>query len=97
MELTTTTLHVISMTASIVFVSGAFIFGFLGKKSATLLSSIGTVTALIGGFSGFLLLATQPLSFKCLLLSLYLVVEIGIFVYGFGAGNSTRARLIRAK
>lgn len=95
MELTILSLHILTMSASILFMITAVLFGLFGIKAASHIASIGTVATLVGGITGFVLLLDYPLSVKCVLLSMYVCGVAALYVYGFGAGKSAHSRLIR--
>lgn len=83
------------MSASILFMISAVLFGLAGIKVASYIASAGALATLVGGTTGFVLLLDYPLSVKCVLLTMYVCGVAALYVYGFGAGKSTHSRLIR--
>lgn len=87
--------HVSMMISSLALMSVAVGMGFFGKKSAAIVSTVGELATVIGGFAGALLLLGAPLSVECAVLTAYLLGVTSLYVFGFGMGNASEARLIR--
>lgn len=75
--------------------SSALIIGMRGQSSAATVASGGMAMSVIGSVSGAMLLFSSPLAFECALLTAYLAASAALYIYGFGIGSATKARLIR--
>jgi hypothetical protein len=87
--------HIASMIASLALMSSALIMGMYGKDAAARVATVGMMATTTGGASGTVLLIDAPLSFKCALLTAYLLSITMLYIFGFGMGRVNNARLIR--
>lgn len=95
MYTTILTVHIISMIASMVVMSGAVIVAILGKKFAVDMASFGMIATFFGSASGIAMLLDAPLSIQCAGLTAYLVAVAAIYHVGFGFGRIEKARFVR--
>lgn len=87
--------HIISMSASLLFMAGAIGLALFGVRASVKIATTGMI-ATIGGFvTGGLLLLSAPLTFQCAVLAAYLLAMVGLYRYGFGMGRVENARLVR--
>lgn len=90
------TFHIVTMVASMAFMSGALLLGVAGKTVATRVATAGMSATLLGFASGLLLTLDAPLTIKCAGLTAYALGVSILYYAGFGLGNSEKARLVRS-
>lgn len=88
--------HVVSMIASLAFMSGAIGLGLYGKTTAAKVASVGMIVTAFGAVSGSILLFFSPVLSQCLTLTAYLAGVTILYNFGFGGGFAENARFIRS-
>lgn len=97
MYITLVLIHVVTMILSMVLMSSAFVAGLLGRRTAVRLANVGMATTVIGFVTGLCLMLDSPLTFKCAVLTVY-VVGVGLLHYfGYGFGDIKKTRLVRVE
>lgn len=88
-------IHITTMIASMVLMSGAIGLGLMGKNAAVKCASYGMGATIVGFGSGLLLMFAAPLTLKCAVLTSYLAAVSVLYYVGYGAGNVANARFVR--
>lgn len=95
MHTTLLTVHIISMIASMIVMSGAVLVALLGKRVAIEMASVGMVATFLGFASGLAMILDTPLSIQCAGLTAYLLAVTVLYHVGFGFGRIEKARLVK--
>jgi hypothetical protein len=90
-------LHILAMISSIGLMTSALALGFMGKRRAAVVASVGIVVTFVGAILGAILLMLAPITIECVTLTVYVLSVSALYIFGFGAGAAQKARLIRAK
>lgn len=89
-------LHVSTMIISLTLIFGAVLLAVRGAKQSMYVAHGSIVAAGIGLFTGVTLLFSSPALSKCMVLSVYLIIMMGVYGYGFGWGKQSKARLLKS-
>lgn len=88
--------HILSMSLSLLLMTGAIGMALFGVKSSVTAATIGMVMTVSGFVTGSLLLLGSPLTMQCVTLTAYLLVMVVVYRFGFGMGHVENARLVRS-
>ncbi len=89
--------HILSMSLSLLLMTGAIGMALVGMKSSVKTASIGIVATVSGFVTGGMLLLGSPLTMQCVTLTAYLLVMVGVYRFGFGMGHIENARLVQSR
>ncbi len=88
--------HIFCMVGSLGLMMCAGVLALCKVRASVTVATLSMVFTAIGSVSGGILLLFAPLSIKCVLLTMYLIVMLMVYRYGFGMGDAKKAKLLRA-
>lgn len=88
--------HIISMSLSLLLMTGAIGLALFGVKSSVKTATVGIIMTISGFITGGMLLLGSPLTMQCVTLAVYLLGMAAVYRFGFGMGRIESARLVRS-